>query len=52
MKDTLIEIKKNLQGNNSRVNEAKNQSNDMEHKETKNNQQKNRKKESKIMRIV
>ena len=38
MKDTLIEIKNNVQGNNSRVNEAKNQINDLEHKEAKNNQ--------------
>ena len=38
MKDILIEIKNNLQGNNSRVDEAKNQINDMEHKEAKNNQ--------------
>ena len=38
MKDTLIEIKNNLQGNNSRVDEAKNQINDLEHKEAKNNQ--------------
>ena len=52
MKVTVSEIKNNLQGINSRMDEAKNQSNDMEHKETKNNQQKNRKKESKIMRIV
>ena len=37
MKDTLIEIKNSLQGNNSRVNEAKNQINDLEHKEAKNN---------------
>ena len=37
-KDTLIEIKSNLQGNNSRVDEAENQIEDMEHKETKNNQ--------------
>ena len=35
MKDTLIEIKNNLQGNNSRVNEAENQINDLEHKEAK-----------------
>ena len=33
MKDTLVEIKKNLEGNNSKVNEAKNQINDLEHKE-------------------
>ena len=38
MKDTLIEIKHNLQGNNSRVDEAENQINDVEHKEVKNNQ--------------
>ena len=38
LKDTLIEIKNNLQGNNSRVNEAKNQINDLEYKEAKNNQ--------------
>ena len=34
-KDTLIEIKNNLQGNNSRVNEAENQINDLENKEAK-----------------
>ena len=38
MKDILIEIKNNLQGNNSRVDEAQNQINDLEHKEEKNNQ--------------
>ena len=37
MKDTLIEIKNNLQGNNTGVDEAKNQNNDLEHKEAKNN---------------
>ena len=37
-KDTLIEIKNNLQGNNVRVDEAKNPINDLEHKEAKNNQ--------------
>ena len=36
MKDTLIEIKNNLQGNNNRVDEAENQINDLEHKEEKN----------------
>ena len=36
-KDTLIKIKNNLQGN-SRVDEAENQINDLEHKEAKNNQ--------------
>ena len=35
MKDTLIEIKKNLQGNKSKVDEAENQINDLEHKEAK-----------------
>ena len=38
MKDTLIEIKNNLQGINSRVDEAKNQINDLEYKKEKNNQ--------------
>ena len=37
MKDTLIEINNSLQGNNCRVDEAKNQLNDLEHKEGKNN---------------
>ena len=36
MKDTLTEIKNDLQVNNSRVDEAKNQMNDLEHKEEKN----------------
>ena len=39
-KDTLIEIKNNLQGNNSRTDEAESQINDLEHKEPKNNQSK------------
>ena len=38
MKDTLIEIEKNLQGINSRVDEVENQINDLENKEAKNNQ--------------
>ena len=38
MKDTLIEIKNDLQGNNSRVDEAENQINDMEHKEVEKDQ--------------
>ena len=38
MKDTLIEIKNNLQGSNSRMDKAKNQINYLEHKEGKNNQ--------------
>ena len=37
-KDTLIEIKNDLQGNNSRVDEAENQINNSEHKEAKNHQ--------------
>ena len=37
MKDTLIEIKNNLQENNIRVDEAENQINDLEYKEAKNN---------------
>ena len=40
MKDTLIEMKNNLQGNNSRVDQAENQINVLEHKEVKNNQSK------------
>ena len=35
VKDTLLEIKNNLQGNNSRVDEVENQINDLEHKATK-----------------
>ena len=38
MKDTLIEIKNKSQGNNSKVDEAKNRINDLKHKEAKNNQ--------------
>ena len=38
MKDTVIEIKNNLQGHNSRVDEAENEINDLEHKEAKINQ--------------
>ena len=37
-KDILIIIKNNLQGNNSKVDEAENQINDLQHKEAKNNQ--------------
>ena len=37
IKDSLIERENNLQRNNSGVDEAKNQINDLEHKETKNN---------------
>ena len=53
MKDTLIEIKNSLQGNNSRVNEAKNQINDLEHKEAKNNhEEQEEEKRIQKMRIV
>ena len=45
-KDTLIEIKNNLQGNNRRVGEAENQINDLEYKETKNNQSEQQEKKS------
>ena len=38
MKDSLIEIKNTLQGNNSKMDEANNQINDLQHKETKNHQ--------------
>ena len=50
-KDTLIEIKNNIQGN-SRADEAKNQINDLEHKDTKTTNQNKKKKESKKTRIV
>ena len=43
-KDSLIVIKNNLQGNNSRMDEAKNQINDLEHKEAKTTNQNNKKK--------
>ena len=46
MKDTLIEIKNNLQGNNSRVDEGGNQINDLEHKEAKTMSQNNKKKKN------
>ena len=38
IKDTLIEIRNNLQGNNNRVDETENQINDVEHKEAKKHQ--------------
>ena len=53
MRDTLIEVKNNLQGNNSRVDEAENQINDLEHKEVKNNQSEQEEKRIKRkMRVV
>ena len=48
IKDTLIEIKNNLQGNNSKVDEAENHINDLEHKEPKNNQSEKKKREKKM----
>ena len=55
-KDLLTEIKNNLQGNSSRVDEAENQIDDLEHKEatiTKNpTNQNKKKKESKKMKIM
>ena len=42
-----IDIKNNLQGNNSRVDEAENQINDLEHKEAKTTNQNEKKRESK-----
>ena len=53
MKDSLIEIKNNLQGSNSRVDKAENQINDLEHKEAKTTNQNNKKKkESKKVGIT
>ena len=55
MKDTLhfiIEIKNSLQGNNSRVDEAKNQSMIWNIRNQKTTSQNNKKKESKKMIIV
>ena len=59
MKDTLIKTKNNLLGNNSRVDEAENQINDLEHKEAKNKKQKlkttnhnNKKRNPKKTRVV
>ena len=46
-KGTLIEIRNNFQRNNSGVDEAENQINDLEHKEAKTANQNNKKKESK-----
>ena len=43
MKDTLIEINNNLQRNKSRVDEVKNEINDLEHKKQKTTNQKNSK---------
>ena len=52
-KDTLSEIKNNLLGINSRMDEAKNQINDLEHKEAKTTIQNNKKKKNqKKIKIV
>ena len=48
MKDTLIEIKNNLQANNSRMDEAEIQINDLEHKEAKKQPIRTRRKNPKI----
>ena len=48
MKDIPIEVKSNLQGNNSRVDEAENHINDMEHKKPKTSNQKKKKKKKRI----
>ena len=52
MKDTLTEIKNNLQGNNSRVDEAKNQINIWNIRKQKATHQNKKKKEYKKMKIV
>ena len=52
MKNTLIEIRNNLEGNNSRVDEAKNQINVLEHKEAKNNHAEQEEKRIQKMRTV
>ena len=44
MNDTLIKIKNNLQGNNSRVDETENHISDLEHKEAKTTNQNSKKK--------
>ena len=52
MKVTLSGLKKNFQGINSGVDEAKNQNNDLEHKGENKTANHKKKKESKKMRIV
>ena len=52
MKDTLVERKNNLQGNNSRVDEAKNQISDLKHKEAKKQPIRTRKESRKKMRKI
>ena len=50
VKDTLIKIKNNLQGNNSRVDEAENQINDLGHNEA--NKQTNKQKKTQPIRTT
>ena len=52
VKDMLNEIRNNLQGKKSKVDEAKNQINDQEHKGAKNNQSELEEKRIKKTRIV
>ena len=52
MKNTLTERKNNLQGINSRVDEAKNQISDLEYKEEKNTQPEQQKKTESKKKIV
>ena len=47
----IIEIKNNLQGINSKVDEAKNQINDLEHKEANKNKDKNKSEQHEEKRI-
>ena len=51
-KDTLIGIKNNLQGNDSRVDEAENQINDLEHNKKTTNWNNKKKRQSEQIRIV
>ena len=51
IKDTLIEIKTNLQGNN-RADEEDNQISDLEQKETNKSSNNKKKKESRKMKVV
>ena len=51
-KDTLIEIKNNLQENNSRVDETENQINNLDHKEEKKNQSEQEETTIQKMRVV
>ena len=53
MKDTLTEMKNNLQGINSRVDKAKDENNHLKYKEAKTpNQNSKKKKRSPKMRVV